>query len=296
MSIYLYLFTIKSNFFTKFAQRMKFSIITPCYNSGQFLQETMLSVLTQAGDFSIQYLLIDGGSTDQSMTIAADLKEQLNSGELWCHCQDISLEIVSESDKGMYDAIAKGFGKANGEVVAYLNADDIYLPGALQAIQRVFTKHQEINWVSARHLKIDEKGSTLLSFLPFHYQSHLLRAGLHGTVLPYVQQENVFWRSHLLSQVNLETFRSYRLAGDFYLWYCFAKSNTLYILNKNIAAFRTHQNQLSQVQRERYEQEFNGIKTSGHYSKWQVITEQVKNYKFPEFLKTMLSPTIINKI
>ena len=219
MSIYLYLFTIKSDFFTKFAQRMKFSIITPCYNSGQFLKETMLSVLTQAGDFSIQYLLIDGGSTDQSMTIAANIQGKLQSGKLWCHCRHISLEVISEPDKGMYDAIAKGFEKASGEVVAYLNADDIYLPGALQSIQHVFALRQEINWVSARHLKIDEEGNTLMSFLPFNYRSDLLRAGLHGTVLPYVQQENVFWRSHLLREVNLETFRSYRLAGDFYLWF-----------------------------------------------------------------------------
>lgn len=254
----------------------------------------MLSVLTQAGDFSIQYLLTDGGSTDESVAIATRLKEQLQAGKLWCHCTHITIDIISEPDKGMYDAVAKGFERANGEVVAYLNADDIYLPGALQHVKTIFDLNNHIHWLCGRHLKIDENGKPIKSFLPFNYRPDMLRAGLHGTDLPYVQQENVFWRKALLNEIDLAVFRSYRLAGDFYLWYCFALHHRLHITNRHLAAFRTHGQQLSQVQRERYEQEFNLIRTHTRFSRLQVLAEQVKNYKFPDFIKVLLSPSIIS--
>jgi glycosyltransferase involved in cell wall biosynthesis len=106
---------------------MKFSIITANKNGGRFLEETIRSVISQRGSgVDLEYIVIDGGSTDDSLKIIRSFKK------------DIS-QIISKPDRGPVSAINKGLRLASGEVVAWLNADDRYHPGALSRVARVMT-------------------------------------------------------------------------------------------------------------------------------------------------------------
>ena len=111
---------------------MIFSVVTPSYNQGEFLAETIESVISQAGEFFIDYIIIDGGSTDKSVDIIKQYDSLLQKGEWPISCRGITYRWLSERDKGQTDALAKGFRMAKGEFLAWLNSDDTYLPGALQ--------------------------------------------------------------------------------------------------------------------------------------------------------------------
>lgn len=99
---------------------MKISIVTPVLNQAEFLERTLQSVLNQSGDFTLEYLVMDGGSTDGTLDILRRYEGRLT----W----------VSEPDAGQSDAINKGLRRASGDVLAWLNADDTYLPGALARV------------------------------------------------------------------------------------------------------------------------------------------------------------------
>ena len=110
------------------------SIVTPSYNQGEFLEETLVSVLSQEGDFFLDYLVIDGASTDGSLEIIRRYAELLEKDEWPVRCRGIRYRWMSEPDNGQSDALMKGFNLAEGEILAWLNSDDVYLPGALQKV------------------------------------------------------------------------------------------------------------------------------------------------------------------
>ena len=117
------------------------SIVTPSFNQAPFLPETIESVISQAGDFSIDYLIMDGGSTDGSVEIIRQYAAALERGEREVYCRGISFRWVSEHDAGQTDALTKGFRMARGDILAWLNSDDFYLPGALQRVAEFFRGH-----------------------------------------------------------------------------------------------------------------------------------------------------------
>lgn len=114
------------------------SIVTPSYNQGSFLAETIESVIGQEGDFRIDYVIVDGASTDDSVEIIRQYAALLETGAWPVKCLGVSLRWKSEKDNGQTDALKKGFALAEGEILAWLCSDDVYLPGALQAIAGSF--------------------------------------------------------------------------------------------------------------------------------------------------------------
>jgi glycosyltransferase involved in cell wall biosynthesis len=134
------------------------SIVTPCYNAGRYIEETIRSVLYQEGDFKIDYIIIDGGSTDETLAIIRKYKDLMESRRCCLRCNDVRLDFISERDEGMYDALGKGFERTTGDIIAYINADDYYLPHAFSTVVEIFDKFPEVDWLTGMNMGYNEKG------------------------------------------------------------------------------------------------------------------------------------------
>ena len=237
---------------------MKISIITPCFNSEKYIEETIESVLSQKGSFEIEYIIVDGGSTDNTVSIIKKYKESVESGEFPIKCNKVSFDYLSEKDDGMYDALTKGFKLITGDIVTYINSDDFYLPNAFSVAVDIFDKYLDVDWLTGSTVGYNEKGQIVDCLLPFKYKRRLIRKGIYGTILINIQQESTLWRKKLLNDLDFNGLKKYKFAGDFYLWYTFSKRTDLYIVQSCIGGFRGRPGQISQQQRE-YLKEFIGI-------------------------------------
>ncbi|HBL14331.1 MAG TPA: glycosyltransferase [Cyanobacteria bacterium UBA11162] len=163
----------------------KLSIITPSYNQGEFIEETIRSVLLQ-GYPNLEYIIIDGGSTDNSVDIIRKYEPWLT---YW----------VSEPDRGQTHAVNKGFLKSKGDILAWLNSDDTYEQNALSIVANLMGQNLEIDVLYGNVKIINEKGDILteLRSVPFHPQ-----AFLYETV-HIAAQSAVFWRRELFFNVGM---------------------------------------------------------------------------------------------
>lgn len=221
---------------------LKISVVTVCYNMAQYIETTIKSVLSQ--DYpNLEYIIIDGGSTDGTQQIIEKYKDKL-------------AYYVSEPDKGMYDAINKGFIKATGDIIAWINADDVYMPWTLQTVNDAFEKYPETQWLGGKYAFLNENG-TLAQIFPqtsVRDQTDIANGWCREGVLGPLQQESMFWRKELYATVGgLDT--SYRYAGDFELWTRFAKYASLTKIDLPLAAFRKRTTSLSKAGKEKYDSE-----------------------------------------
>lgn len=234
---------------------MKFSVITPVLNGKKYIEETIDSVIHQKGNFDIEYIIIDGNSTDGTPDLLSYYKNQIESSVDYNH---ITFLYISEKDYGMYDALAKGFGLANGDIICYINSDDFYLPNAFASIKKYFTENSSKNWVITNDLVINEDYEYIKNLIPRHIDQNLFIKGVWGMYFPYINQSGVFWRRALLEKINMEILRKYKLAGDFYLWKCFAKNSKPGIYSYPLAVFRETLGRLSE-NADGYRHEFESI-------------------------------------
>lgn len=102
------------------------SIVTPSFNQGRFLEQTINSVITQEGDFYIDYIVADGGSTDNSVAIIKKYDDLIKSKEFICQCRGIEFSWWSQKDNGQPEALNNAFGRAKGDILAWINSDDYY--------------------------------------------------------------------------------------------------------------------------------------------------------------------------
>jgi glycosyltransferase involved in cell wall biosynthesis len=213
----------------------RFTIITPTLNAAHLLEETLDSVLGQTalrrGVATLQYLVEDGGSKDGTLALLQKYER-------------FGVEITSSPDRGTYDALARGLRRANGELVAYLNAGDYYHPTALDVVADAMSSGS-LRWVTGLATFYTERSWVVFVRLPYAYRRSLFECGAYGTSLPHVQQESTFWRRELLAEIDLERLASFRLAGDYYLWLCFSRVEPLTILCAQLGGFKAHPNQLS---------------------------------------------------
>lgn len=177
----------------------KVSIITPSYNQAEFLERTILSVLNQ-GYSNLEYIIIDGGSSDGSLEIIKKYKRYLS---YW----------VSEKDKGQSDALNKGFAKAIGDIVGWQNSDDIYLPGALKEAVEAFSARPGVDIVFGNAFMVDkdEKLICELKFTPFSLMTHLYE----GMAL---SNQSCFWKRDLFKKIGMfDTSIQFSMDYEFFL-------------------------------------------------------------------------------
>ncbi len=224
---------------------MKFSIITPSYNSEEFIAETIESVISQEGDFHIEYIVVDNCSKDRTADIVRSYAELLQKRQYPVKCNSIKVRLLSQKDNGMYAAVNQGFSLATGDIFAWINADDVYLPQAFDVVDRVFRTYSDVKWVKGitsyidRFSKVYEVGQCYL------YDREWIRKGVYGRDAYFIQQDSVFWRSELWKAVGYIR-PQIKLAGDFFLWARFAEYADLYSVKAYVSCFRKVEGQLSE--------------------------------------------------
>ncbi len=220
---------------------MKFSIITPSYNNDKYISQTIDSVLSQEGDFEIEYIIMDGGSTDNTVNILKKYEEKIS---MCFESRHITFKWFSEKDNGMYDAINKGFSLATGDIYAWINADDIYLPGAFNVVEKGFKTYPQIKWLKGITSYINEFSTIFELGKCYLYNQDWIKQGIYGKEIYFIQQDSVFWSSDLWKKVGkIDT--TFKLAGDYYLWTHFSVNSPLYTIKAYLSCFRKHTNQLS---------------------------------------------------
>jgi glycosyltransferase involved in cell wall biosynthesis len=214
----------------------KISIITPVINRVQFLEETILSVISQ-GYPNLEYIIIDGGSTDGSLEI---IKKHEKFISYW----------VSEPDSGMYHAIQKGFDRSTGEIMAWLNSDDIYKPVSLNMIASIFND-TEVEWITGMGSLYNKEGNCVKT-------NNLMKWSKSRVWLKdykWIQQENTFWKRSLWEKSGGSINIDLKYAGDFELWCRFFKHAELYSVHTSFAGFRLHGSQFTTAFKKEYETE-----------------------------------------
>jgi glycosyltransferase involved in cell wall biosynthesis len=223
------------------------SIITPSFNQGQFLERTILSVKNQ--DYPlIEHIVVDGGSSDNTLDVLRKYHRDLT----W----------VSEPDNGQSDAINKGFGMSKGDILAYLNADDIYLSGAIRSVVDFFSTSIQTDMIYGNYLMIDQHENVLRKCRLFDICfADLLKRNIIG-------QPAVFFRRRILEKVGpLDV--SLRYSMDFDLWLRIASLGTIRHMNQYLSCFRIHPKSKSAKDRVKFSKEaYFKIRTKYVSNKW----------------------------
>jgi glycosyltransferase involved in cell wall biosynthesis len=204
----------------------RISLVTPVRNSVKYLEQTILSVLAQAYP-NLEYFIVDGGSTDGSLDIIRKYERQLSG---W----------ISEPDKGMYDALNKGFARTTGDIMGWISATDQIQLGGLRVVGSVFRDLPSVEWITGRPTILNEEGMTVYILGQQRWSRIRFLAGANRTI----QQESTYWRRTLWERAGSHVDSSRRNAADFELWLRFFRHAELYPVDALIGAFRLHDDSL----------------------------------------------------
>lgn len=203
------------------------SIVTPSFNQARYIEATIQSVLAQ--DYPrIEYIIVDGGSTDGTVDI---IKKYDGRGGV---TPPLLASWVSEQDKGQTDAINKGFARAKGDILAWINSDDTYEPGAVSAAVKFLLEHPGVGMVYGDCNFINNDGRVIGKFNSAQTNHHLLRQGY-----VHIPQQTAFFRADLWRQVGpLDP--SFYFAMDYDLWTRLAARSEVKYVPQTWANFRLH--------------------------------------------------------
>jgi len=207
---------------------MKLSIITPSFNQLKYLRETASSILTQTGLFELEWIVIDGGSTDGSQMLLDNLRDEPR------------VRWISEKDAGQSDAINKGLAMATGDIVGWLNSDDLYAPGALAHVASAFADNPQARWAVGRYQIIDDAGRSIRPRI-VRYKEKQLRRYTYRALLRenFIPQPAVFWRREFGREVGpLDLSLHYTM--DYDLWLRMGWQHDPLFIDHELARFRVH--------------------------------------------------------
>jgi glycosyltransferase involved in cell wall biosynthesis len=238
---------------------MKFSIVTPSFNSEKYIAETIESVISQRGNFEIEYIVVDNCSADETVDILREYERKIKDTNFNINCGKVYFRLISEKDTGMYSAINKGFSMATGDIYAWINSDDIYLQGAFDIVHKVFQSFQQVRWLKGITSYMNEHSTIYQAGRCFLYDQHWIQLGIYGRDAYFIQQESVFWRSDLWEKVEGIDERLKR-AGDYALWIQFSQHAALYSVKSYLSCFRKVKGQISE-DISSYKKEYEMIRT-----------------------------------
>lgn len=228
---------------------VRVSIVTPTYNSEKYIEETILSVLNQSYK-NIQYIIIDGGSNDKTIDLIKKYKDKI----------DI---FISEKDNGMYDAINKGLNIATGDIVAYINSDDVYYDmNTIKNVVEFFDNNKNIDWIYSDFYSINEKSQILdLYRIPnVKYKEFI------SSSWSYIPQPTAFWRKKIIDD-GIRFDCNYKMAADYKFFLTLIKNYKFKKSNFVIAKFRMHGDSLSATGQKLSIKEMENIKNICGYDK-----------------------------
>jgi glycosyltransferase involved in cell wall biosynthesis len=213
----------------------RISLVTPVLNSVRYIEQAIQSVLSQRYP-NLEYFIMDGGSTDGTQEIIRKYERQLSG---W----------TSGPDKGMYDAINRGFAPSSGGIMGWISATDMLHTGSLWVVGSVFRALPQVEWITGRPTGFSEEGMTVgVSRSLKRWSRFRFLAGCNR----HIQQESTFWRRSLWEKAGGYVDASRKDGSDFELWVRFFRYAQLYTVDALIGGFRVHTGSLSQENSDRY--------------------------------------------
>lgn len=202
------------------------------YNTSSLLRATLASIRAQTyTDFSI--VICDAVSSDGFAEVISEYQEIID-------------RCISEPDAGFYDGLSKAFAidRGNG-VYCYINAGDVYMPYAFEAVAEVFARG-DVHWLTGIPAFRDSRMRLRSTLNPLPYISTFIANGMHdGIALPCIQQESTFWSYTLHQQISLDRLRTFAYAGDGFMWRNFSETAQLWVYNRVLSSFTAHGGHLS---------------------------------------------------
>jgi len=199
----------------------KISVVTPSYNQGQYIEETILSVIGQEYP-ALEYIIIDGGSTDNSTAIIKKYEQQI---AYW----------ISEKDNGQSEAINKGFIKATGDIVCWVNSDDMLLPGSLRIVAEYFSKHPDVMFINGNTLRINPRSEILFNNYILCQSSWFARHGIFN-----MSQPAMFWRRELFEKTGYINEGFHAMMDLEFLIRIFESKAKIGQIDRTLSAIRIH--------------------------------------------------------
>jgi glycosyltransferase involved in cell wall biosynthesis len=196
---------------------MKVSVIIPSYNQGQFIEATLLSILNKQ-DVEKEIIVMDGGSTDNTVDIIKRYEEHLS---FW----------VSEKDNGQSHALNKGFARATGDIVCWLNSDDLFIDHALEKVVEFFKTQRNVQFVQGQVINFSPKGEVIIRAEKIDDVDMIKRVAFH--------QPGVFWKREIMETTGYID-ESLYYCMDYDLWMRFYFSFEMGHIDEALAKFRIH--------------------------------------------------------
>ena len=241
---------------------LRISIITPSFQQAEYLEQTILSVVEQ-NYHPLEFIVIDGGSSDGSVDVLRKYEDRIS---YW----------VSEKDRGQAHALNKGLAQATGDIVAYLNSDDLYLPGALAKVSQYFTDHPDCEWLCGDTLMFGEgyPDRTISAEVP--------RSAAQALSWAYeAPQPGMFWKRELLRDGFAERWR-YCFDHELYVR-LLLEGHRCHHLRVTLAAYRLHQTSKTVAEGNLFDREFDEIEAmyepqlTGAGRRWCVATRHLRS-------------------